>query len=52
MSGDEEFTCRAINDYDATSTDELDLKEGGEYTITQVSENLWNSKHDSITNIQ
>ena len=34
---DEEFTCRAINDYYASVTDELDLKEGQEYTIMQVS---------------
>ena len=33
---DEEFQCRAINDYYASVTDELDLKEGQIYTIMQV----------------
>ena len=37
---DEEFQCRAINDYYASVTDELDLKEGQIYTIMQVS-NKW-----------
>ena len=31
------FTCTAENDYSAANTDELDLKEGQEYTILQVS---------------
>ena len=36
MEDDQEFTCRAINDYYASVTDELDLKEGQTYTIMQV----------------
>jgi len=39
--GDEEFTCRAINDYYASVTDELDLKEGQDYTIMQTSPSGW-----------
>jgi len=39
--GDEEFRCRAINDYYASVTDELDLKEGQEYTIMQTSPSGW-----------
>ncbi len=38
---DEEFRCRAINDYYASVTDELDLKEGGSYTIMQTSPSGW-----------
>ena len=34
---DEEFQCRAINDYHASVSDELDLKEGQIYIIMQVS---------------
>lgn len=37
----EEFTCRAINDYYASVADELDLKEGKYYTIMQTSESGW-----------
>lgn len=33
----EEFLCRAICDYYASVTDELDLKMGHLYTIMQVS---------------
>ena len=36
MEDDQEFLCRAINDYYASVTDELDLKEGQTYTIMQV----------------
>mmetsp|Transcript_45491 Transcript_45491/g.75563 ORF Transcript_45491/g.75563 Transcript_45491/m.75563 type:complete len:758 (+) Transcript_45491:90-2363(+) len=38
---EEEFRCRAINDYYASVTDELDLKEGAEYTIMQTSPSGW-----------
>eukprot|EP01084_Bolivina_argentea_P109102 195005_1 len=38
---DEEFACRAINDYYASVTDELDLKEGQSYTIMQTSPSGW-----------
>jgi len=37
----EEFRCRAINDYYASVTDELDLKEGAEYTVMQTSPSGW-----------
>jgi len=36
-----EFQCRAINDYYASVTDELDLKEGQHYTIMQTSPSGW-----------
>eukprot|EP01083_Nonionella_stella_P062546 162623_1 len=36
-----EFACRAIYDYCASTTDELDLKEGQEYTITDASSYGW-----------
>ena len=38
---EEEFQCRAINDYYASVTDELDLKEGQIYTIMQTSPSGW-----------
>eukprot|EP01084_Bolivina_argentea_P183310 316344_1 len=38
---DEEFTCRAISDYYKSVTDELDLKEGQQYTIMQTSPSGW-----------
>merc|ERR1719242_2845688 len=41
MAQEDEFTCRAINDYYASVTDELDLKEGQEYTIMQTSPSGW-----------
>ena len=39
---EEEFQCRAINDYYAVNDGELDLKEGKEYTISQVGCNKIN----------
>ena len=41
MAQEEEFQCRAINDYYASVTDELDLKEGQIYTIMQTSPSGW-----------
>ena len=38
---EEEFQCRAINDYYASVTDELDLKEDATYTIMQTSPSGW-----------
>ncbi|ETO20977.1 hypothetical protein RFI_16228 [Reticulomyxa filosa] len=38
---EEEFRCRAINDYYASVADELDLREGCEYVIMQVSPSGW-----------
>jgi flagellar motor protein MotB len=38
---EQEFRCRAINDYYASVTDELDLKEGAYYTIMQTSPSGW-----------
>ena len=37
MAEEEEFLCRGINDYYASVSDELDVKEGHIYTIMQVS---------------
>ena len=39
-SGDKEFECRAINDYLAADTDEIDLIKGEIYTILQVNHYL------------
>ena len=38
---DGDFMCRAINDYYASVTDELDLKEGDKYIIKKTSPSGW-----------
>ena len=38
---EEKFKCKAINDYNANENDELDLKEGQEYTITRTASSGW-----------
>eukprot|EP01083_Nonionella_stella_P028113 77425_1 len=40
-SDQEEFFARAVTDYYGAAADELDLKDGGIYTIIQTTENGW-----------